>query len=421
MSGEVPRDFLHNFPLGARLLKTQTPDTMKMQESMKRNPNRHIITHTIIFLGYLLFGSADAFACTIASGVAADGQVWNANNEDGPHGIANFINVFPGSGNEQYGYFTLSYLSPKYGEGGNMQGGMNETGLTFDFNAIRRVEDFDSESKATFPDGDDAILPHILATMDSVEEVIRFFEKYWFQNGFRSAQMHVADRQGRFAIISASGILLVEKGQPLVSTNFDICGKEDGSSCWRYPIATSRLASLGVSLSTMTSICRETAQKNGGTMYSNIQNLTTGDVWFVSKHDPNTTVNVNIADMLARGRRSYTLSDLNSLVEDRPEQQTSPETIALAEDLIKEYTGIYRNPLIGKITIQKHQNGIKVSSVQGSAVFYPQANNMFYLPGENVSLEFVDDEKEGGMAMNYIENGFWSFTVWRDLPDKGKP
>jgi hypothetical protein len=97
--------------------------------------------------------------------------------------------------------------------------------------------------------------------------------------------MHVADRQGRFAIISASGTQLVEKGQPLVSTNFDICGKEDGSSCQRYPVAVAKLKKHGASLSTMMAICRETAQGES-TLYSNVQNLTTGDVWFFSNHDP---------------------------------------------------------------------------------------------------------------------------------------
>ena len=159
----------------------------------------------LALLPLLLLTLQSATACTIVSAVAKDGQVWNMNNEDGPAGIANFINVFPRTAGQTYGYYTLSYLTPGAGAGGNAQGGMNEAGLTFDFNAIDYVEDFDPASRQAYPGGNDPILAHIMGTMRSVDEVIAFFDTYWFVNGFRGAQMHVADRDGKFAIISASG------------------------------------------------------------------------------------------------------------------------------------------------------------------------------------------------------------------------
>ncbi len=377
---------------------------------------RSFIQYSIL-LSYFLFASSPILACTIVSAIASDGQVWNANNEDGPFGVANFINVFQKSENVKYGYYTLSYFSPAYGQGGGIQGGMNEAGLTFDFNAISWVEDFDPHSKKTFPDGDDAILPHILATMDSVEEVISFFETYWFQNGFRSAQMHVADRQGRFAIISASGIKLVEQGQSLVSTNFDICRNEDSSRCWRFPIATSKLDTCGAGLSTMMSISLETAQKNGGTMYSNIQNLTTGDVWFFSKHDPDTVIKTNIDEMLSKGRRSYTFSDLESLIEDRPNYRwVEPKQIELPEDVLRKYTGTYQNSFVGKIFIQINKKRIQLSFGDGrTAILYPISSNVFSLPDEDVRVEFNFDIHENRMEMSLHENGYWSFTAWETL------
>jgi hypothetical protein len=364
----------------------------------------------LILAGFL--GSPTSFACTIASGIAADGQVWNCNNEDGTTGVANFINVFPKSGEAKYGYYTLSHFSPKHGEGGNLQGGMNEAGLTFDFNAIRQVQGFDPKSKKAFPLGDDKILPHILATMRSVEEVVQFFEVYWFQNGFHSAQMHVADRQGRFAIISASGTQLAPKGQFLVSTNFDICGKEDGSTCSRYPVATALLKAHGAGLSTMTAICRETAQGES-TLYSNVQNLSTGDIWFFSNHDPRPPVKTNVNDLLAKGRKSYTFSDLNSLLEDRPAHQpVQPVRIDLAGTVKGTYAGTYANDFTGKLVVEAHADGIKISTEQGSSfVLHPQSQNVFFLPGEDVRIEFGVDKKTNQLTMRYYENGFWSFSA----------
>lgn len=86
---------------------------------------RQTITFIIGFNTLLILGQYQVYSCTIVSAIARNGNVWNLNNEDGPFGVANFINVFPKSENARYGYYTLSYLSPEYGKGGNIQGGMN--------------------------------------------------------------------------------------------------------------------------------------------------------------------------------------------------------------------------------------------------------------------------------------------------------
>ena len=221
--------FVEKMPPPTPKARSYRPVNTKTQAAMRRSFS------LLALLPLLLLPLQPATACTIVSAVAKDGQVWNMNNEDGPAGIANFINVFPRTAGQAYGYYTLSYLTPGAGAGGNAQGGMNEAGLTFDFNAIDYVEAFDPASRQAYPGGNDAILAYIMGTMRSVDEVIAFFATYWFVDGFRGAQMHVADRDGKFAIISASGVQVAPEGEPLVSTNFDLCGKEDDSSCWRYP------------------------------------------------------------------------------------------------------------------------------------------------------------------------------------------
>lgn len=369
----------------------------------------------ILSLSFSILHWNEIYACTTVSAVASNGQVWTCNNEDGEIGVANFINVFPKSVEMKYGYFTLSYFSPQFGEGSSIQGGMNEVGLTFDFNTIHQVPGFDPKSKKAFPQGDQQILPHILGTMKSVQEVIEFFKVYWFQKGFTSAQMHVADRQGRFAIISASGIQLAEKGKFLVSTNFDICGKEDGSYCWRYPKAIALLNENEPNLKTMMSICRETKQGES-TLYSNIQNLTTGDIWFLSKHDPKVTVKTNIAGLLSKGRKSYTFNDLKSLIEDRPlRQPAKPTRIELAENIKDKYFGTYNNDFIGKVKIEPDKNGIKITYSDGisTTVAQPQAENTFFVPNENVSVAFNVDKKTNQMIVSFYLNDLWRFDAWK--------
>jgi hypothetical protein len=374
----------------------------------------------LLALVCISLGKSHVSACTIASGVSRDGQVWTCNNEDGYLGVATFINVFPATESRRYGYFTLSLFSPKYGQGGNIQGGMNEAGLTFDFNAISQVKGFNPKTKKVFAQGDDNILPHILGTMTSVEEVIAFFDEYWFQNGFNSAQMHVADRSGRIAIISASGVVLAPKGQFLISTNFDICGKEDGSSCWRYPLAERKLSEHGASLETMMAICNETRQGEN-TLYSNVQNLTTGDVWFFSKHDPGNLLKINIADLMRKGRRSFTFSDLSSLSRSDEEVKSSaPVKITLSEAAKQNLVGNYHNDFTGLLTVEAHPDGIKITSLDGNAnVVVPQSANEFFFPGEDVMVQFAIDKQNSKMKMSFFENGFWIFDAWRaESPQK---
>ena len=106
--------------------------------------------------------------------------------------------------------------------------------------------------KKAFPQGDSAILRHILENFTTVEEVVAFFDRVWFENGFTSAQMHVADRFGHFAIVSPSGNRVLTDRKIQVSTNFRACGgtKEEAAVCWRFPLATEKLTHNGPSSAT---------------------------------------------------------------------------------------------------------------------------------------------------------------------------
>ncbi len=376
---------------------------------MKQLNNHFKIVIVLIFLM-----CQTAYSCTVVSVIDKYGQVWNLNNEDGPYGVANFLNVFPKTQNIKYGYYTLSYFSPELGKGGGIQGGMNEAGLTFDFNAIDAVKGFDPLTKKAFPEGDNAILPHILANMSTVDQVVEFFSKYWFQNGFTGAQMHVADKHGTFAMISPSGIKVQTKGQPLISTNFDICGNESGASCWRYPIAESTLKNDEINLLTLMDIALETRQKNGSTMYTNIQNLSTGYIWLFSKHDPNVVVNTNINDLLNKGQKSYTFSDLESITNSRPKRiWEKPIPISISDQIKNKYTGTYNNWFAGDVVVKSVKEGLEILFADGNkAVFQPIAENKYALLDADVQIEFLFDKKSNQMALYLYENGYWSFKAW---------
>ncbi|WP_157976076.1 hypothetical protein [Lewinella sp. IMCC34191] len=377
-------------------------------------PDTRRCSLAVLFILGLLFGSSEGKACTIVSAVGADGQVWNMNNEDGPLDVATFLRVFPRSDSSLYGYYTLAYLSPEEAAGGGIQGGMNEAGLTFDFNAIRNI-DFTMGDRVPFPGGNGAIMPYLLGNLSTVEEVVAFFETYWFDGGFTSAQMHVADRSGTFAIISASGVIVAEEGEPLVSTNFDICGKEDGAFCWRYPLATKLLSDGPIDREKMLTIAQRTSvDGRGHTLYSNVQNLTTGEVWFTTRESGRKFFSVRLDELLARGAGAYPLNDLERLSHGSPAVIPAPPpsftVVALDTTEAADLAGTYQNDFIGTFEVDAYAGGIALTFANGYRVeLAPSADNRFYLPGEALEVTFADGEN--GLALSLYQDGFWSATA----------
>jgi len=263
----------------------------------------------VILSLFSLVNPLQLFACTIFSAKDNYGNVWFGNNEDASFSFKNYINVFPKTGKIKFGYYTLSKDSPENGENSEIAGGMNEAGLAYDFNATELYPVKDMYLKKEFGEGDKAILSYILGNFERVEEVVSFFEKYWFQFGFRSAQMHLADRFGHFAIISPTGSRILTKENFQISTNFDICSKADSSSCWRFPIVKSILQTKQPGLDVFTEICKKTAQGRH-TIYSSIGNLKTGDITFYFSGDYTNSYHSNIHQLLKKGRKSYLIVEL---------------------------------------------------------------------------------------------------------------
>ena len=180
--------------------------------------------------------------------------------------------MFPKSASTRYGYYTLSYHNAKNGTNGNIQGGMNEAGLTFDFNALEHsYEVVGIDKKKRFPKGDAAILPHILANLSTAQELVSFFNEYWFMGGFTSAQMHVADRFGHFAIVSPSGSRVISGGKPQVSTNFRVCGGTKKPQCvGGFPLPRKN-CDADASLASFTNLDSSIAKNGGGSGTFRIQ------------------------------------------------------------------------------------------------------------------------------------------------------
>ncbi len=114
--------------------------------------------------------------------------------------------------------------------------------------------------------------------------------------------MNVADKQGNMGIITADCAWLV-KDNYSISTNYNLCHKDDKyKTCWRYPITERILKESEPYLATFTKVCEATSQRKIiNTIFSNISNLNTGEIWFYYALDYEHAYKTSIQDLLAMG------------------------------------------------------------------------------------------------------------------------
>ena len=258
----------------------------------------------------LLVSSLQILPCTIISGKAKDGAVWIGNNEDWAFDFDTYLNVLPRQG-KQLGAITFTYGGPD----NSVQGGLNEHGLFFDFNAITPVpvsKYKDWASKEDFPERNGEFALYILRNCSTVTEALELLKRYR-DPYLLGAQMHLADKAGNIAIVNADGVLL-NAGQSQVSTNFNVCtggDSADGKACWRFPIAQRLLKEHGIGLDNFRNILDATQQyRYISTIYSNIANLTTGDVYFYYAGDFQNAFHFKLDEILSRGKQSFLMRSL---------------------------------------------------------------------------------------------------------------
>lgn len=242
------------------------------------------------------------FACTVFSAKDKKGQVWAGNNEDNLFTFQSLINIVPSKTNS-FGYIYLTYNDPGQG----MQGGVNEAGLFFDFNAVpytKRKEK--SSTKEHYPGGNRKMFEYIMEHLTTVQEVIDLYKKYevW---GIEYGQLHLADKYGNLGIIVADS-MWITKNNYLASTNYNVCHADhDGDDCFRMPIAERLLKNNEPSFELFTQICDSTHQfypSGVGTIYSNVHNLTTGEVWFYFGSDFKNVHKTTVQELLKLGKTS---------------------------------------------------------------------------------------------------------------------
>ncbi len=270
------------------------------------------IRFIFLFIAIILVQST-CWSCTIFCAKDHHGHVWAGNNED--YNYFTFdtkVKITPKT-DSTFGHIYFTYTHNIF-----PQGGVNEAGLFYDFNAVGVSVIKDVDKKVPFPGqyGFEIII-YMLEHYKTVPEVIELFEKYkmpWMNK----AQMNVVDKFGNMGIIVADSAWITKENYQ-VSTNYNLSHiNKDNIKCWRYPIAKSRLISSEANFDSFSKICESTSQReNASTNYSNVHNLNTGEMRIYYGWNYIAPFETTINDMMQYGDTLIPIRDLfpdNTLV-----------------------------------------------------------------------------------------------------------
>jgi len=201
------------------------------------------------------------------------------------------------------------------------EGGLNEKGLFIAVNALNEDagwkadpalpnwEEWSGWYKTGVPDG-------ILAKCATVDEAVRVFKSY---NLFtlNRVKFLIADKSGDSIVIewSKDGLRFIERTKDYqISTNFVASNYEPGQyPCPRYKVAEQILSTGadGISVDMVRSILSATHMEfQTPTVYSNICDLGSGDIYIYYFHNFEEVVKMNIFEELKKGETRYLVESL---------------------------------------------------------------------------------------------------------------
>jgi hypothetical protein len=254
---------------------------------------------TAVMILYL----APSFACLIL--FLTDGKnVLVANHEDWYAQDAE-VSFLPAEGNA-YGMLYFDFASEK-----TAQGGMNTAGLFFDGTRTPYAPYPGNNAK---PDCRCYIWKKILAECATTEQALSYIRKYRVRE-IEDVHILLADRSGNSIVVGVYNDSLQvhrrSKNYQLL-TNFNLSNPSYGDEppCTRFASADSMLAlDPGATIVNLEKILSNTHQ-GALTVYSNIYNLSNGEVYIYQKANFQKSVKLNLANELKKGKHSVRITAL---------------------------------------------------------------------------------------------------------------
>lgn len=246
---------------------------------------------------------ANVFACLIL--FITDGRTILVGNHEDWFADDAEVSFIPATGNK-YGMAYFDFAGEK-----TAQGGMNSAGLFFDGTRTPFAPYNDNDTKE---DCHCYIWKKILEECSTVDQAIGYVQKYKIPE---MEDIHVlfADKKGNSAVVGVyEDKLQIHRrtGQHQLLTNFNLNNPSYGDEqpCPRFARAEKMLASdSSVAVDNVEKILSKTHQDKL-TAYSNIYNLTTGDVYVYNHADFSRKVKLNLNSELKKGKHSVRIDKL---------------------------------------------------------------------------------------------------------------
>ena len=250
----------------------------------------------------LLFFSLPVFSCLIVV-IQDEDRVLVGNHEDWFARDARV--VFNPPAEDNYGHVLFDFASE-----GFAQGGMNSEGLFFDGTATPYVP-IDFPDKPAF---DGYIWQAVLEKCRTVDEAIDFVRQFQLPE-LEAVHILFADRSGQSVVMGAYDGKLTfhrKEGPHQLLTNFNLTDPAYGgeTQCERYEKAKEVLkTNEPATVETVRKILSETHQ-NELSVYSNIYDLTTGEVYIYQLANFAQVAHFNLAEELEKGQHSFMIPAL---------------------------------------------------------------------------------------------------------------
>ncbi len=243
------------------------------------------------------------FACLIL--FITDGKtVLVANHEDW-YARDSEVTFIP-AGGKTFGMFYFDFASEK-----TAQGGMNTAGLFFDGTRTPFAPFEKNDSKE---DCKCYIWREILEDCATVDEALGFVEKYKIPE-IEDVHILFADKRGNSAVVGVyDGRLQIHRraDNHQLLTNFNLTDPSYGDepTCQRFATAEKMLGSdSSARVENLEKILSMTHQSDL-TVYSNIYNLTSGEVYIYNRADFTRRVKFNLSAELKKGRHVVSIPSL---------------------------------------------------------------------------------------------------------------
>jgi hypothetical protein len=280
----------------------------------------------LLFLFVSLINTANASACINFK--ITDGQtVLFGNSEDQTYTpISETYITFMPSGHVWYDGLVIEHgaVVVGYANGSGyswVQGGMNDKGLAFDSTSVPYTKPNLHNERLPF------LIPKIF-TCGTIDEVIEYTNQHSVYSEEGAIQSFFVDKSGESVVynIGEDGELAFfrNNGSYQLASNYYVNDRSRGEAWWnagareRYDIAEEKLRAISIAGSltidsvkeVLDAIHFESAHVN--TVYSNIFDVTNGDIYLYYFHQFSEVVKLNLEEELAKGRHYYRIPDLFS-------------------------------------------------------------------------------------------------------------